>query len=205
MWRLVFHTERRDTGDRATGHPGRLTELLHTMMPLDRHTPHRQPISSESRSTDPLMRQNMYRGRPPRYLTTVVVGASSISAMVGGGTATEASLRGGKGRLKQEPSEPCQGLLPRRRVNRAAHSLMPPLRLMNWSSGSAFGLYTATYRITRDHLLRVLLSALAGSDEPMHEARMRKIGSTGQEWLQYYSFETVLASNFRHRPILAST
>jgi hypothetical protein len=163
MWRLVLRTEHQDTVDRDTGHPGPLTELLRTMEPLDRHMPHRQPISSRSQSTHPLIRQNMYRGRPPPYLTTVVVGASSISAMAGGDTATEASLRGGKGRLKQEPSEPCQGLLPRRRVNRAAHSLMPPLRLMNWSSGSAFGLYTATYRITRDHLLRVLLSALAGS------------------------------------------
>jgi hypothetical protein len=109
MRRLDLRTERRDTGDRATGHPGPLTELLRTMEPLDRHMPHRQPISSRSQSTHPLIRQNMYRGRPPPYLTTVVVGASSILAMAGGDTAIEASLRDGKGRLKQEPSEPCRG------------------------------------------------------------------------------------------------
>jgi hypothetical protein len=40
---------------------------------------------------------------------------------------------------------------------------MPPLRLMNCSSASEAGLYTAAYRMTRDHLLRVRLSALAGS------------------------------------------
>jgi hypothetical protein len=40
---------------------------------------------------------------------------------------------------------------------------MPPLRLMNWSRGSEFDLYTAAYRMTRDHLLRVRLSAFAGS------------------------------------------
>jgi hypothetical protein len=35
-----------------------------------------------------------------------------------------------------------QGAAPRpmRRENRAAHSLMPPLRLMNWSRGSESGL-----------------------------------------------------------------
>jgi hypothetical protein len=49
------------------------------------------------------------------------------------------------------------------RENRAAHSLMPPLRLMNLSRGSESGLYMPAYRITRDHLLRVRLSALAGS------------------------------------------
>jgi hypothetical protein len=40
---------------------------------------------------------------------------------------------------------------------------MPPFLRTNWSSGSASGLYAAGYLITRDHLLRVRLSALAGS------------------------------------------
>jgi site-specific DNA recombinase len=40
---------------------------------------------------------------------------------------------------------------------------MPPLRWMNRSRGSESGLYAAAYRIIRDHLLRVRLSALAGS------------------------------------------
>jgi hypothetical protein len=34
---------------------------------------------------------------------------------------------------------------------------MPPLRRTNAASGSAFGLYSATYRSTRDHLDRVRL------------------------------------------------
>ena len=51
----------------------------------------------------------------------------------------------------------------RHRENRAAQALIPPFRLMNCSSGSESGLYTAAYRMTRDHLLRVRLSALAGS------------------------------------------
>jgi hypothetical protein len=41
--------------------------------------------------------------------------------------------------------------------------LMPPLRLTNRSSGSESRLYAAAYLITRDHLLRVRLSALVGS------------------------------------------
>jgi hypothetical protein len=94
MWRLVLRTAH--PGDRDTGHPGPLTELLLTMEPLDRHMPHRQSISSGSRSTHPLMRQNMYRDRPPPYLTTVVVVASSISAMAGGHTAIETSHRNEK-------------------------------------------------------------------------------------------------------------
>jgi hypothetical protein len=40
---------------------------------------------------------------------------------------------------------------------------MPPLRLTNWSGGSESGLYAAAYLMMRDHLLRVRLSALAGS------------------------------------------
>jgi hypothetical protein len=32
---------------------------------------------------------------------------------------------------------------------------------MNWFNGSGSGLYAAAYRMTRDHLLRVRLSALA--------------------------------------------
>jgi hypothetical protein len=40
---------------------------------------------------------------------------------------------------------------------------MPPLRVMNRSRGSESGLYAAAYRMTRHHLLRVRLSALAGS------------------------------------------
>ncbi len=39
----------------------------------------------------------------------------------------------------------------------------PSLRLTNCSSGSESALHLAAYRITRDHLLRVRLSALAGS------------------------------------------
>ena len=52
---------------------------------------------------------------------------------------------------------------PTRRQNRAAHLLIPPFRLTNWSRGSESDLYAAAYRRTRDHLLRVRLSALAGS------------------------------------------
>ena len=40
---------------------------------------------------------------------------------------------------------------------------MPPFRRMNRSSGSASDLRATAYRMTRDHLLRVRLSALAGS------------------------------------------
>jgi hypothetical protein len=38
---------------------------------------------------------------------------------------------------------------------------MPPLRWMNWSRRSESGLCAAAYRMARDHLLRVRLSALA--------------------------------------------
>ena len=51
---------------------------------------------------------------------------------------------------------------PIHRENRGAHALMPPLRRTNRSSGSESGFYAAAQRITRDHLLRVRLSALAG-------------------------------------------
>ena len=44
---------------------------------------------------------------------------------------------------------------PRRRANCSAHSLMPPLRLIKSPSGSSKSLYSAAYRSTRDHLLRV--------------------------------------------------
>jgi len=40
---------------------------------------------------------------------------------------------------------------------------MPPFLRMNLSSGSEYGLYIAAYLMTRLHLLRVRLSALAGS------------------------------------------
>jgi hypothetical protein len=75
--------------------------------------------------------------------------------MAGGDTAIEARRQ--TGRLKREPSEPCQGhhslakhhcdpvalRRPRHRVKRAAHSLTPPFRRMNSPSGSESGLYTA--------------------------------------------------------------
>jgi hypothetical protein len=51
----------------------------------------------------------------------------------------------------------------RHRVDRAAQASIPPLCLMNWSRGSESNLYTAACVITRDHLLLVRLSALAGS------------------------------------------
>ena len=53
---------------------------------------------------------------------------------------------------------------PRERVNRAAHSLMPPLRLMNLSSGLDSDLYSNAYRSTRDHFDRVRLWTLRGSE-----------------------------------------
>jgi hypothetical protein len=40
---------------------------------------------------------------------------------------------------------------------------MPPMPWMYRSRGTESALYAAAYRITRDHLLRVRLSALAGS------------------------------------------
>src|ERR1700734_43938 len=51
----------------------------------------------------------------------------------------------------------------RLRVKREAHSLMPPFLRMNRSKASESSLYAAAYLITRDHLLRVRLLALAGS------------------------------------------
>src|SRR5882757_5826908 len=51
----------------------------------------------------------------------------------------------------------------RYRPYRALHSLMPPLRLMNSASGSFPSFCISTYRSTLLHLLRVRLSALAGS------------------------------------------
>jgi hypothetical protein len=48
-------------------------------------------------------------------------------------------------------------------VKRAAQALIPPLRRMNRSKGSESSLYAAAYRIRRDHLLLVRLSAFAGS------------------------------------------
>jgi hypothetical protein len=47
--------------------------------------------------------------------------------------------------------------------NRSAQALMPPLRRINCSSRSESGLYMPAYRMSRDHLLRVRLSALPGS------------------------------------------
>jgi ABC-type branched-subunit amino acid transport system permease subunit len=46
----------------------------------------------------------------------------------------------------------------RQRVNRSAHSLIPPLRRTKAASGSAIGLYSSAYR--SDHLDRVRLSTL---------------------------------------------
>jgi hypothetical protein len=43
----------------------------------------------------------------------------------------------------------------RRRANRVAHLLIPPLRLIKSRSGSSRSLYAAAYRNTRDHLLRI--------------------------------------------------
>jgi hypothetical protein len=51
----------------------------------------------------------------------------------------------------------------RHRENRLAQALMPPFLRMNRSKGSERDLYATAYRINRDHLLRVRLSALAGS------------------------------------------
>jgi hypothetical protein len=56
-----------------------------------------------------------------------------------------------------------EAVRPIHRENRPAQALMPPLGLTNRSSGSESGLYAAAYRKSRDHLLRVRLSALAGS------------------------------------------
>jgi hypothetical protein len=53
---------------------------------------------------------------------------------------------------------------PRHRVNRDANSLTPPSPLMNLSSGSEWALICSAYRNTRDHLDRVRLSTLAGSE-----------------------------------------
>src|ERR1700730_17602167 len=53
--------------------------------------------------------------------------------------------------------------LSRQRVNRDAQLLMPPLRLMNASSGPGGDLYAKAYRRRRDHFDRVRLSTLAGS------------------------------------------
>ena len=61
---------------------------------------------------------------------------------------------------KDQPQWPAS---PRRRANRAAHLLRPPLRLMKSRSGSSGSLNSAAYRNTRDHLLRVLLSTFSRS------------------------------------------
>jgi hypothetical protein len=70
------------------------------------------------------------------------------------------------GDLRRRP--PARGLIlgigcPRHRANHAAQALIPPFRLTNWSRGSDSDLYAAAYRMSRDHLLRVRLSALAES------------------------------------------
>jgi hypothetical protein len=49
---------------------------------------------------------------------------------------------------------------PRRRANRAAHSLRPPRRTIKSFSVSSRSLYAAANRNTRDHLLPVLQSSL---------------------------------------------
>ena len=52
---------------------------------------------------------------------------------------------------------------PRHLANRVAQALIPPLRLINWSSGSEWHLYFIAYR-NADHFDRVRLSTLAGSE-----------------------------------------
>ena len=52
---------------------------------------------------------------------------------------------------------------PRHRVNRSAHLLMPPFRRTNAARGSAFVLYSAAYRSTRDHFDLVRLSTFRRS------------------------------------------
>src|SRR5438094_3666603 len=49
-------------------------------------------------------------------------------------------------------------------ANRPAQVLIPPLRLIKRSSGSEWFLYFSAYRSTRDHLDRVRLSTLPGSE-----------------------------------------
>jgi hypothetical protein len=73
-------------------------------------------------------------------------------------------MLGGRRSVPSSSADRLRNQVPRpRHRDRAAHALMPPLRWMNWSSGSDSGLYPDAYRITRDHLLRVRLSAFIGS------------------------------------------
>ena len=85
-----------------------------------------------------------------------VVGRAARGSAFSKGTAV--CPRGPRNRAAQGHPPP-----PRHRVNRAAHLLMPPLRRTNAASGSAFVLYSAAYRSTRDHLDRVRLSTFCRS------------------------------------------
>src|SRR5260370_21388516 len=62
------------------------------------------------------------------------------------------------------------------RFNRAAHSLIPPFRLINRKSGSDAIFCTSAHRTALDHFDRVRLSTLAGS------AVQRMIAANGSSW-----------------------
>src|ERR1700730_4318745 len=68
------------------------------------------------------------------------------------------------GRLVYSEDKSRDGLPRRCARNRSAHRLIPPLRFMNLSSGSSIGLRDIAYRNARDHLDRMRLSTLAGSE-----------------------------------------
>jgi hypothetical protein len=68
----------------------------------------------------------------------------------------------------------------RQRANRAAHSLIPPLRLMKTRSGSSGDLHSAAKRSARDHLLRVRSSTLSGSD--LHKMVAAKASGFLTDW-----------------------
>jgi hypothetical protein len=110
---------------------------------------------------------------------------SSVSGSVAGQSAASYPLsansrhRGQRHQLRARPTiQPAaldEASRPKHRLYREAQALMPPFRRINWSRGSESGLYAAAYLITRDHLLRVLLSALA---EPAVHRMMAANGSS---------------------------
>src|ERR1700736_4720685 len=67
------------------------------------------------------------------------------------------------GRLVYSGENSRDGLPSRCARNRAAHRLMPPLRLINCTSDSHGVFCSRAYRNARDHLDRARLSTLAGS------------------------------------------
>jgi hypothetical protein len=69
---------------------------------------------------------------------------------------------------------------------------MPPLRLMNWSSGSEWHLYASAYRSTRDHLDRVWYMVLDRLFQPGR--RQPKIGVHSFE---ICLFQAIFPSRFR--------